>query len=207
MELSAQTDGREAVAMNGLDLSLSFRPPRAEDGPAIWSLVAGSAPLDANSRYCNLLQCDHFAETCVVAETSDGIVGWTSAYRVPSAPEELFVWQVAVRADARGAGLGGRMLDTLIRRPAAEGCRRLTATVTESNHASLAMLAAFARRGGMQLSRGPKFDQHRHFEGLHETEFEVSIGPLPTSATARRSSDDRPSEAIAHAAVRLRRHL
>lgn len=160
---------------------MRFRTPRPEDGPAVTRLVADCPPLDVNSAYCNLLQCDHFAETCVVAEAADGLAGWISGYRPPSAPEDIFVWQVAVRADARGQGLGGRMLAELIRRPAVRGATRLITTVTESNQASLSMFAGFARRGGMTLSRTPKYERDRHFEGLHETEWQVSIGPLPTS--------------------------
>ena len=184
METFARARDSKALAAaepDRLAAAVRLRPPHAGDGPAIWRLIAECPPLDANSRYCNLLQCDHFAETCVVAESDEGIVGWLSAYRVPSAPEEIFVWQAAVHEDARGAGLGGRMLEALVARPAAQGARRLTATVTESNHASLAMLANFARRRGLDLSRRPKFDRDSHFEGLHETEIEVSIGPLPAS--------------------------
>ena len=40
----------------------NLRVPTAEDGSAIWELVRSCKPLDENSMYCNLLQCDHFAE-------------------------------------------------------------------------------------------------------------------------------------------------
>ncbi|MEO7170661.1 MAG: hypothetical protein ABIY39_09830, partial [Sphingomonas sp.] len=73
--------------------ALKFRLPRAGDGPRIAALIAASPPLDTNSTYCNLLQCSDFADTCIVAERGDAIVGWISAYRPPSAPDRLFVWQ------------------------------------------------------------------------------------------------------------------
>src|SRR3546814_20772399 len=62
--------------------------------------------LDTNSLYCNLLQCTHFAETCVLAERDGEISGWISGYRLVHDPEAMFVWQVAVHERARGRGLG-----------------------------------------------------------------------------------------------------
>lgn len=159
-----------------------FRIPRAEDGPAITTLIRDCPPLDTNSAYCNLLQCTHFAETCIVAERHGGIAGWISAYRPPAEPDWLFVWQVAVAASARGFGLGGRMLDELMARPAAQGVRGLTTTVTETNDASWAMFGSFARRRGAAFSKRAMFERDRHFAGAHDTEFLVSIGPFATSA-------------------------
>src|SRR5690606_21532662 len=63
-----------------------FRRPSELDGPQVTALIADCPPLDVNSAYCNLLQCSHFADTCVVAERAGQIVGWISGYRPPSAP-------------------------------------------------------------------------------------------------------------------------
>ncbi len=51
-----------------------LREPEAEDGADIWALVRDCKPLDENSMYCNLIQCDHFSDTCIVAELDDEIV-------------------------------------------------------------------------------------------------------------------------------------
>src|SRR3546814_19269512 len=84
---------------------LRFRRPIAADGPAITALIAACPPLDRNSRYCNLLQCEHFTDHCVIAEKAGRIVGWVSGYRPPSDPAAFFVWQVAVsRSEERGVG-------------------------------------------------------------------------------------------------------
>src|SRR3546814_7917944 len=98
--------------------------PKAEDGAAISKLIAACPPLDRNSAYCNLLQCSHFADTCIVAERDGYIAGWISGYRPPSEPDRFFIWQVAVSETARGAGLAGRMIDMLLARPSAAGARR-----------------------------------------------------------------------------------
>jgi len=164
--------------------ALAFRAPRPEDGPAVTALIERCPPLDTNSAYCNLLQCTHFAATCVVAERSGAIVGWISAYRPPTAPERLFVWQVAVDASARGIGLGGRMLDALIEQPAARGATAVVTTITADNDASWALFAGFARRHGAALAKAPLFDREAHFAGAHETEWQAVIGPLAPRPTS-----------------------
>jgi L-2,4-diaminobutyric acid acetyltransferase len=162
---------------------LLFREPRAEDGPAISSLIASCPPLDTNSAYCNLLQCTHFAPNCVVAEQAGRVVGWISAYRPPSAPDHIFVWQVAVAASARGTGLAGRMLEVLLARSAVDGADRLITTITENNAPSWALFTSFARKHGLSLSRTKLFDREAHFGGAHDTEWQAEIGPLPTPFT------------------------
>lgn len=85
---------------------------------------------------------------------------------------------MAVHPSARGLGLGCRMLEHLIARPALQGVTTLTTTITEENGASWALFNSFARRQGAKLARRPIFDRDAHFAGAHDTEFLVSIGPL-----------------------------
>lgn len=153
--------------------------PNADDGPRVSALIASSPPLDPNSAYCNLLQCSDFRDTCVLAERDGELLGWISGYRPPSSPERLFVWQVAVSQNARGEGLGLRMLDELADRPDPD--RRpttLTTTITESNAASWGLFSAFARKRGATLERTPRFERDTHFAGAHDTEWEARIFPL-----------------------------
>ncbi|ODA66318.1 L-2,4-diaminobutyric acid acetyltransferase [Methyloligella halotolerans] len=159
---------------------IQFRTPRPEDGPDVTDLIANCPPLDTNSAYCNLLQCSHFADTCVVAERDGELVGWISGYRPPSNPDQIFVWQVAVSKTARGEGLGGRMLSELVSRPAVRGCTALITTVTEDNDASWGMFGGFAKRHGMTLTKDPLFEREKHFAGKHDTEWQATIGPLKT---------------------------
>jgi L-2,4-diaminobutyric acid acetyltransferase len=157
----------------------TLRHPVPQDGPRITRLIAECPPLDRNSPYCNLLQCSDFAETCVVAELDGAVVGWISAYRPPARSDHLFVWQVAVSDKARGTGLAGRMLDSLLTLPAARGATALVTTITQDNPASWALFEAFARRHAAQLDRAPRFERDAHFGGAHETEWEARIAPLP----------------------------
>lgn len=152
--------------------------PVSTDGPAVTALIAACPPLDANSAYCNLLQCSHFSDYCIVAERDGQIVGWVSGYRPPSEPDSFFVWQVAVDASARGEGLGGRMVSALLERPAAAGVTHLITTVTDDNKASWGLFEGLARRWGVPLNKSPFFTREEHFAGAHDTEWLARIGPF-----------------------------
>jgi L-2,4-diaminobutyric acid acetyltransferase len=179
------------------EAAVILRRPRASDGPAVTALIAASPPLDANSAYCNLVQCTHFADTCVVAERNGAVIGWISAHRPPAAMDQIFVWQVAVDPSARGTGLGGRMLDALVKRPAIKGARFLTTTVTEANTASWALFGAFARRHGLRTTKTPLFERDAHFAGAHETEWQAMIGPLPDAGSpSTDNQEETTKEAI-----------
>lgn len=161
-----------------------LRQPVSTDGPAVSALIAASPPLDVNSAYCNLLQCTHFAETCVVAEHDGALVGWVSGYRVPSAPEQFFVWQVAVARQARGLGLAQRMIGDLLARPSASGVTHLITTITPDNAASWALFEGLARRWDCHLGKAPHFERDAHFAGAHATEWQAIIGPLSAAPAA-----------------------
>lgn len=157
---------------------LHLRKPVAADGPAITALIARCPPLDRNSAYCNLVQCAHFADQCIVAETGARIVGWVSGHRPPSDPGAFFVWQVAVAAEGRGKGLAGRMIRALLARPAQRDATWLTTTVTDDNDASWALFRGLARDWDAPLERSVLFDRDVHFAGAHATEYQARIGPL-----------------------------
>lgn len=151
--------------------------PRADDGASVWRLIRACEPLDENSLYCNLLQCDHFGETCVAAERkADGeLVGWVSGYLIPDDPETLFVWQVAVDSSAQGKGLGKKLLGELLEREACRDVRNLKTTITADNEASWALFSSFASSRGGKMRREPYFRKEEHFDGAHATEHMVTI--------------------------------
>lgn len=161
-----------------------LRRPNATDGADIWALVRDCKPLDENSMYANLIQADHFRETCVVAELDGEIVGWISGHMIPD-KEELFVWQVAVGEQARGLGLGKLMLFELIERDACDGATHLKTTITEDNDASWGLFRSFARTVGGELSDEPHFERDAHFDGHHDTEHLVTITLPEADALAR----------------------
>jgi L-2,4-diaminobutyric acid acetyltransferase len=155
--------------------ALTFRKPEAGDGSDVWALVQACKPLDENSMYCNLIQCDHFADTCILAELDGAPVGWISGHLLPDASDTLFIWQVAVAEDARGLGLASEMLDRLLARDDMARIRRLQTTITRANEASWSLFHSFAERHGGVLTDAPHFGKDDHFDGAHATEYMVTI--------------------------------
>lgn len=160
----------------------SLRVPTSTDGAAIWELVRSCKPLDENSMYCNVIQCDHFADTCVLAEISGEAAGWVSSYVMPNDPETLFVWQVAVAENARGLGLGSLMLQAILGRDVCDGVRRVQTTITSDNEASWALFRKFGKTQRSKLDVQPYYTQALHFQERHKTENLVTI-PLAEAFT------------------------
>ncbi|MBN2906966.1 MAG: diaminobutyrate acetyltransferase [Rhodobacteraceae bacterium] len=154
---------------------ITLRKPTDADGAAVWALVRDCKPLDENSLYCNLIQCDHFRDTCILAEMNGQVVGWISAYIPPSDPDTLFVWQVAVSPLARGRGLGRKMLYALLERDACAEVMRMNTTITRDNAASWGLFRGIAKRLGAALEDEPHFTRDDHFQGRHATEHMVTI--------------------------------
>jgi L-2,4-diaminobutyric acid acetyltransferase len=163
-------------------LAPRIRPPRPSDGAAVHDLIARCPPLDPNSLYCNLLQCTHFSCTSAVAQQGEDIVGFVAGYRPPELEDSLFVWQVAVAEQARGQGLGQRMVEEILLRPGCRGIRFLQATITAENPGSWAMFERLARQLQARSRRAVAFDAVEHFAGRHDTEHELVIGPFDSSS-------------------------
>ena len=160
------------------DTAITLRQPRLEDGAAMCRLVQATTPLDPNSCYAYLLLCTHFADTCVVAEDDDELVGFVSAYRPPTDPDVLFVWQVAVKSTARGNGLAKTMIQTLLERDRCQDVTFLEATVTPSNVASQALFRSLAKAHQARCIETSWFLPEAFGSGEHETEVLFRIGPL-----------------------------
>ena len=155
-----------------------LRSPIARDGTAVNQLIQHCPPLDPNSVYCNLLQCSHFADTSVIAEVDGEVAGFISGYAVPSRPDTLFIWQVAVGDKARGQGVATRMLRHILDRPREQRFRYLETTITEDNKASWALFTGLSQKLDAAIEHVLHFDREAHFDGQHETEMLVHIGPF-----------------------------
>jgi L-2,4-diaminobutyric acid acetyltransferase len=155
----------------------TLRTPRKEDAAPLRRLLAEVGRLERNSCYAYLLLCTHFATTCLVAEQSGQIVGFVLAYRPPSDPESLFVWQVGVAEGARGAGLARHLLRSLLEQPACRDARFMTATVSPDNAASLALFRGFARARGALCEETRGFCASL-FDEPHPEESLLRVGPL-----------------------------
>lgn len=159
-----------------------LRKPTKADGYPLHQLIAACPPLDPNSVYCNLLQCHHFADTSVAAELNGKLAGFVSGYLIPQEPDTLFIWQVAVHADARGLGLGKRMIRHILARDTCSQVKRLKTTITPGNEASWAMFRSLARDLGAKIEQQLEYEQDTHFGGQHDSEILLTIAPVSPQA-------------------------
>lgn len=158
--------------------SVILRKPTAEDGTSVHQLITRTPELDSNSCYCNLLQCGHFSDTCIIAERDEEILGFISGYIKPQSPETLFIWQVAVSSKARNNGLAGKMLQNLLERKENVSITHIETTITESNYASWALFNSLAGHFSAPVERSVMFDRVTHFNDEHASELLARIGPL-----------------------------
>lgn len=163
---------------------VTLRKPKLADGKAIHQLIESCPPLDLNSEYNYYLLSSHFAQTCVVVERKERIVGFLSAYLRPDEVETLFIWQVAVDEQVRGQGIAGLMLSSLLARPECKGVRSLETTVGPSNAASRNLFTSFSRSRGFVLVENQFLDADAFTEG-HEPEQLLRIGPLNLAASIK----------------------
>ncbi len=166
----------------------TFYQPSRDDGWDVSRLISVSPPLDANSVYCNLLQCHHFASTSVAVRWQDELVGFVSGYLIPDKPETLFIWQVAVAEKARGHGVASQMIAHILNREICQTVRFIETTITQANQASWALFGRVAKRYAAPLCSEDLFAKDRHFSGQHDTELLVTIGPLERATEAASAS-------------------
>lgn len=161
-----------------------LRTPTATDGPALSQLISQCPPLDENSRYCNLLQVSHFADTAVVADSQNRLRGAVTGYLKPNHNDTLFIWQVAVHSDMRGQGLARRMVEAILARPGCSAVRYIETTITPNNQASWALFESIAKHLQAPLSKTTLFESETHFAGNHDDEVLCRIGPFTFSTTS-----------------------
>lgn len=165
--------------------NIVLRSPTLEDGMAVNNLVENCPPLDTNSSYCNLLQAGHFSSTSVAAELNGELLGFISGYVIPDRPDTLFIWQVAVSEKARGIKLASNMLLNILNRPHLSNVSFLETTITSDNQASWALFKRLAISLTAELQSSEFMDKDIHFNGQHDSEALVRIGPFNSPSESR----------------------
>lgn len=140
-------------------------------------LIARCPPLDSNSLYCNLLQCDVWSATSILAFLGEELVGSVTGFMHPKHPETLFVWQVAVAPNHRGHKLGVRMLRELLSRLKGSA-RYVETTITPGNLSSEVTFGKVAQAFSAAMTPSHKYESQTHFGGNNASETLWRIGPL-----------------------------
>lgn len=133
----------------------------------MWRLAGDSGSLDLNSSYSYLLFARDFGATSRVALIDRTLVGFVKGYLRPSAPDRLFIWQIAVDESVRGMNVGSRLLDDLF--DSLPEAQHLETTITDGNTASRRLFESFAARRGSQIRSVPLFEE-TDFPDNHEAE-------------------------------------
>jgi len=156
----------------------SFREPELDDGKKVWELVKSTGVLDLNSSYQYLMWCKYFANTSIVVEREEEIVGFISGFIKPESPDTLFVWQVAVAKSERGRGLATQMLQHLLEQDALQDVQFVEATISPSNIPSQRLFRGLSRKWNANLNIMPCFKAEDFPEQGHEDELIHLIGPF-----------------------------
>ncbi|WP_322630080.1 diaminobutyrate acetyltransferase [Halothiobacillus sp.] len=125
-------------------MTIAYREPCLSDGARIHQMVLRAGTLDVNSAYLYFLLADQFHATCALAESDTELVGFLTGYRLPDAPDTLFVWQIAVDPNMRGRGVASGLLHALETRPWFAEIKRIELTISPDNPASRALFARWA---------------------------------------------------------------
>lgn len=155
-----------------------FRQPKVEDGAQMWKLIHDCGSLDVNSTYAYLLLCQHFAETCAVAELKGEVVGVLTGYYPPKKANTLFFWQIGVADSMRRTGIAKRLLVDVLKRDRDRQLSFLEMTIGPSNTASRALFESLAQELNAEVTEEMCFDESLFPQGNHEAEYLLRIGPF-----------------------------
>ena len=122
---------------------------RAEDAPSIAALAAETLP-EAWTPASFRAALERPGVLGVVARRGESLLGFALAAR---AGEEAELLSIAVAPEARGAGLGRRMLEALLGGLRPRGARRVHLEVRSSNAAALALYESQGFRTARRRAR------------------------------------------------------
>lgn len=123
---------------------MNIREARPEDAPAVVRLIRQLG--DEEGETSPVAETDvrayltHPGCTLLVAETDGQIVGLVSYFVRPSlyhAAPAVLADDLVVSAEHRGRGIGGALLDEVLRRASAAGCAEVSVAVMPDNAGAL----------------------------------------------------------------------
>ena len=178
---TALEDGTSETAQPGIPgprhADIIYRAATPTDGARMWEFVGAAGTLELNPSYAYILLCQHFGDTCLVAEKDGEIVGFVLAYIPPRQADTVFVWQVGVSTKVRKRGVGIQLLRHLLALDGCRSVRHIEASVTPSNRPSQNLFRSFARKWGVPCRKIPFFPAE-FFPENHEAEDLFRVGPL-----------------------------
>ena len=106
------------------------------------------------------------------------IVGFVTAYLLPTDKTTLFVWQVGTDAAVRGHGIARKLIMDLLERDYCKNVTKIQCTISPSNKASLALFHSLAKHLQADFSRQDYYGISLFPDGGHEQEDLIVVGPF-----------------------------
>jgi L-2,4-diaminobutyric acid acetyltransferase len=138
-------------------------------------LIANRPYVGLNSRYTYFLLARDFSDTCIVAEASGRIVGFSSGYIPPNRQDTFFSWEIVVHREYRGNGMQKKMLLHQLKRTKV---KYLEGTVNPSNEISSRNFNELAKLLNADCKISILFSEEDFANDGHEAEMLVRIGPF-----------------------------
>jgi L-2,4-diaminobutyric acid acetyltransferase len=136
---------------------IAYGTPNRQHAVSLTQLVQRIETLDTNSGYLYALMCTHFANYCAIALQQNALIGFVTAYPLPTQPSTLFVWQIGVCPSARGKGIARGLLNQIQNRPWFAHIREVQCTIDPLNPASRALFSRWAQELSGLLTEQPFF--------------------------------------------------
>jgi L-2,4-diaminobutyric acid acetyltransferase len=130
--------------------NITIRPSKGGDSLILHELASHGAPyLLAHTPFTYWVMVFNYADYIFIAHEGEKPVGFIMA--MPSADPAigLFIWQIGIVPDHRGAGLGGRLIRALLEKHAST--KRFTITVDPDNIPSFKAFKSAASALGTTL--------------------------------------------------------
>lgn len=143
----------------------------------MWELARRVRGAECDTAYFYLLWCREFAQTSVVATVDNQVVGFVLGYLRQDVPGTLVVWQVGSDPSCPVFGVRSRMLNEIIDRQVARGCRFVETTVTAREVETIRGVRRLAGQRAARVAKQVLFEADRFPDG-HAAEMVYIIGPL-----------------------------
>jgi L-2,4-diaminobutyric acid acetyltransferase len=75
----------------------------------------------------------HLSSTCFVAECDNQLAGWVFGFFSQNQADLFFLWQIGVKPNMQGKGLGKKLLNYCETHLKEKGCRKIELTVDPQN--------------------------------------------------------------------------
>lgn len=128
-----------------------IRPMEQADFPPVYDIVKSTGSLDVHTPYTYWVMLNLASHLAFVCERDGDVVGFVAGLAPFREADEALVWQIGVRPDQQGKGIGTALLGKFTEAARGYGFGVLCITITADNAPSLQLFTSYAKRFGFTL--------------------------------------------------------